>query len=107
MLQAAINGRREIVADNLLSLKSSALRRGAQNKDVARLEVLFAAANNSTLWSNLSMVKAKGGSRPTYQRILFEGSVLARGVYKMLDSQEARDYLVQFLLPCVELSGAY
>lgn len=48
-MQAAINGRRKNVADNLALLKSSALRCGAQAKDVARLKVLFAAADNSTL----------------------------------------------------------
>lgn len=95
------------MADVLESLKNSALRRGAQARDVAHLRVLFAAADNSTLWSNLSMVKARGKSSPTYQRIIFEGSVLALGMYKMLDSEEARDYLVHFLLPCVESPLAY
>lgn len=103
-MQAAINGKRENVADILALLKSSALRRGAQAKDVARLEVLFAAADQSTLWSYLSMVRAKGHAGPTYQRILFEGSVLARGIYKSMHAPEARDYLVRLLLPCVDLS---
>lgn len=53
------------------------------------------------------MVSPKGHAGPTYQRILFEGSVLARGVYKMLDAPEAEAYLVPLFLPSLGLLPAH
>lgn len=80
--------------DKLELLKHSALHLG---KDVSHLDILFAATVHN-VWSKLGMVKVDRNSGPTYQRILYEGSVtLARGIQVISSRLERQYYLVHLL----------